>query len=113
MVISLENTITKLPLPATAAWPHGVWDCEAFAHGTMSLIVYHPHVKDFQTTHDQDELYIVVSGVAELIIEGKSHACKTGDALFVPARKDHRFENFSDDFIVWAIFWGPKGGERS
>lgn len=112
MVISLHNTLAKLPLPATEKWPHGVWDYEAFKNGTMSLIVYHPHVKDFQTTHDQDELYIVMSGTAELISEGKSHNCKSGDALFVPALKDHRFEKFSEDFIVWAIFWGPKGGEK-
>jgi mannose-6-phosphate isomerase-like protein (cupin superfamily) len=113
MVFSLNDSLAKLPLPATPKWPHGVWDYEAFKHGSMSLIVYHPHVKDFQTTHEQDELYIVMSGTADLIIEGKSHACKTGDALFVPASKNHRFENFSEDFIVWAIFWGPKGGELS
>jgi len=112
MVISLHESLEKLPLPATARWPHGVWDYEAFAHGTMSLIVYHPHVKDFQSTHEQDELYIVMSGVADLVIEGKVHPCKTGDALFVPARRDHRFERFSEDFKVWAIFWGPKGGEN-
>jgi len=31
--------------------------------------------------------------------------------LFVPARVEHRFEEFSDDFATWVIFWGPKGGE--
>jgi len=112
MVISLKDSLAKLPLPVTPKWPHGVWDYEAFKHGTMSLIVYHPHVEDFQTTHEQDELYIVMGGVADLVIEGKPNACKTGDALFVPALKNHRFENFSDDFKVWAIFWGPKGGEN-
>ena len=78
----------------------------------MSLILYHPHVKDLQTTHEQDELYVVMSGVADLIIEGVAQPCKTGDVLFVSARKDHHFENFSSDFITWAIFWGPKGGEK-
>ena len=112
MVISLQDSLAKLPLPPTSKWPHGVWDVEVLKRGTMSLIVYHPHVKDFQTTHDQDELYIVMSGTADLIIEDTLHVCKTGDALFVPALKHHRFENFSEDFIVWAIFWGPKGGER-
>ena len=59
MVFGLNDSLAKLPLPATTKWPHGVWDVEAFKHGSMSLIVYHPHVQDFQTTHDQDELYIV------------------------------------------------------
>jgi hypothetical protein len=31
--------------------------------------------------------------------------------LFVPAGVEHRFEDFSDDFAVWVVFWGPDGGE--
>jgi mannose-6-phosphate isomerase-like protein (cupin superfamily) len=34
-----------------------------------------------------------------------------GDALFVPAGMKHRFENFSDDFATWIMFYGPEGGE--
>jgi quercetin dioxygenase-like cupin family protein len=34
-----------------------------------------------------------------------------GDALFVAAGRPHRFENFSDDFVVWVVFYGPEGGE--
>ncbi len=112
MVFSLQDYLAKLPLPATEKWPHGVWDIEAFKNGTMSVILYHPHVKDLQTTHEQDELYIVMSGTAELTIEGIVNPCKPGDVLFVAARKNHRFENFSEDFITWAIFWGPNGGEK-
>ena len=69
MVFSLQDYLAKLPLPATEKWPHGVWDIEAFKNGTMSVILYHPHVQDFQTTHEQDELYIVMSGNAELVID--------------------------------------------
>jgi hypothetical protein len=31
--------------------------------------------------------------------------------LFVPAGQIHRFENFSSDFAVWVVFYGPEGGE--
>ena len=34
-----------------------------------------------------------------------------GDVLFVPARRVHRFEQFTDDLAVWVMFWGPEGGE--
>ena len=34
-----------------------------------------------------------------------------GDVLFVPARSEHRFEDFSDDLGLWVVFWGPAGGE--
>jgi hypothetical protein len=25
----------------------------------------------------------------------------------------HRFENFSDDLVVWVVFYGPDGGEAA
>jgi mannose-6-phosphate isomerase-like protein (cupin superfamily) len=34
-----------------------------------------------------------------------------GDFLFVPAGVQHHFENFSHDLIIWALFYGPEGGE--
>ena len=34
-----------------------------------------------------------------------------GDVLFVPAGQTHRFEDFTDDFATWVIFYGPEGGE--
>ncbi len=35
-----------------------------------------------------------------------------GDALFVPAGAVHRFEEFSEDFAAWVVFYGPEGGEH-
>lgn len=31
--------------------------------------------------------------------------------LFAKAGTRHRFENFSDDFAVWVMFYGPEDGE--
>ena len=39
------------------------------------------------------------------------HRVGPGDLLFVPARVPHRFDNFTDDLVVWVIFYGPEGGE--
>ncbi len=36
-----------------------------------------------------------------------------GDLLFVPAGVVHRFEEFTDDLVVWVVFYGPPGGEAS
>jgi hypothetical protein len=30
----------------------------------------------------------------------------------VAAGVQHRFEEFSDDFATWVIFYGPEGGEQ-
>ena len=26
---------------------------------------------------------------------------------------EHRFEDFTDDFAIWVIFYGPEGGEKN
>ena len=113
MRISLSDSLSKLPLPATARWPEGVWDTEAFAHGSMSVILFTPRGKDYQSSHGQDELYIVLKGHGVLLIEGMRHPFVSGDVLFVPANKVHRFEEFSQDLTTWAVFWGPPDGEAS
>jgi len=111
MKISLSELLPKLPLPATEKWPEGVWDIEAFKHGTLSLLLFTPRGKDYQTCHKQDEIYIIIKGKGDLVIEDKVFSFNSGDALFVPAGKNHHFENFSSDLLIWAIFYGPKGGE--
>ena len=110
--ISLQNELQKLPLPATEKWPHGVFDLECFKHGSMSVILYTPRIHDYQTPHEQDELYIVHKGSGQLKTENGTFAFATGDVLFVPAGAVHQFEHFSEDLVLWVVFWGPKGGER-
>ena len=111
MHVTLADALAKLPLPATTKWPLGVWDTEVMAHGTMSVEIFAPKETDFQTPHDQDELYIVVSGSGEFVANGEPHHFSPGDVLFVPAGMEHRFTTFSQDFVTWVVFYGPKGGE--
>jgi mannose-6-phosphate isomerase-like protein (cupin superfamily) len=111
MHLDLRSALRHLPLPATAAWPQGVWDKTVFAHGTMSVIVFTPRGQDYQTTHAQDELYVVVQGSGVLLVGDSRHRFAAGDALFVPAEVRHRFVEFTPDLVTWAIFWGPPGGE--
>jgi mannose-6-phosphate isomerase-like protein (cupin superfamily) len=112
MRINLSTALSYLPLPATTSWPEGVWDKTLFEHGTMSVIVFAPRGRDYQTSHEQDELYIVMKGSGSLLIEDTPVPFTQGDVLFVPARRQHRFVDFSQDLVTWAIFWGPPGGER-
>lgn len=113
MKFSLDEVLKPLPGPATPQEPHGVWYAQPFKYGSMRLVAYAPKIADTQTPHKQDELYFVMRGSGDFILENYRRPCAAGDALFVPAYKVHRFENFSDDFAVWAVFWGPPGGESA
>jgi mannose-6-phosphate isomerase-like protein (cupin superfamily) len=111
MKISLKPNLDKLPLPPTEKWPEGVFDVEAFRNGSMSLILFAPEGNDYQTPHEQDELYIVIEGAGILEVEGEPFEFDKGDVLFVPAHKEHRFIQFTSGIKMWAVFWGPMGGE--
>ena len=82
-------------------------------HGTMSIEYFAPKKADTQTPHKQDEIYVIEKGDGTFFRSGERISCKKGDILFVPAGMEHRFENFSEDFAVWVIFYGPEGGEKT
>lgn len=82
-----------------------------FEHGTLVLEIYKPHKIDKQQPHSRDEVYVVVSGTGTFLNDGTRTEFGPGDFLFVKAGKEHRFENFTDDFSTWVLFYGPEGGE--
>lgn len=81
------------------------------ARGSMTLEFYAPKGNDPQTPHTKDEIYIITSGHGWFRFGSERCAFGPGDALFVPAGLEHRFEEFSDDFETWVVFYGPEGGE--
>jgi mannose-6-phosphate isomerase-like protein (cupin superfamily) len=105
-MISLQNAKTNLPSD-----PEGFRFYYALRHGTMKMGLYAPQEDDQQGPHKQDELYIVISGSGEFVKNGEQRRFKPQDVLFVEAGTEHRFQNFSEDFSTWAIFWGAEGGE--
>lgn len=80
-------------------------------HGTMRVGVYAPVGDDPQKPHDQDELYIIISGTGTFRKGDETRPFRPGDVIFVEAGVTHRFEDFSTGFETWVVFWGPKGGE--
>lgn len=84
-----------------------------FRHGTLLVELYAPRGRDPQIPHTRDEVYVVVQGSGTFYNGRERHAFASGDCLFVAAGVEHRFEDFSDDLVVWVIFYGPEGGEES
>lgn len=107
MKYSLEQALEQLPGAA------GQRFVEILRHGGMRTELYAPRGHDPQQPHTQDELYFVLSGHGVFVQGDERHPFTAGDALFVPAGQVHRFEDFSDDFATWVVFWGPPGGEKA
>ena len=107
MKTSLLKGLQQLPGPA------GERFATLMQHGSMVVEVYAPRARDAQQPHEQDELYFVQSGHGEFVNGDARHPFQPGDAFFVPAGQVHRFENFSDDFATWVVFYGPQGGEST
>jgi mannose-6-phosphate isomerase-like protein (cupin superfamily) len=82
-----------------------------FEHGTLQVKLYAPRGKDLQTPHSRDEIYVVARGHGWFVNDGRRHRFEPHDVLFAHAGAGHRFEDFSDDFLVWVFFYGPEGGE--
>lgn len=79
--------------------------------GTLELGYYAPSGADRQRPHEQDEVYLIVSGTGRFVNDDVESPFGPGDTLFVPAGVEHRFVDFSDDTEMWVVFYGPSGGE--
>tara|TARA_B110000114_G_C14846008_1_gene298634 strand:+ start:52 stop:369 length:318 start_codon:yes stop_codon:yes gene_type:complete len=84
---------------------------ELFSHGSLSVEIYKPEGVDHQQPHSRDELYVVTSGSGYFVNGSSRDKFEQGEVLFVPAGVVHRFEDFTEDFSTWVIFYGPEGGE--
>jgi mannose-6-phosphate isomerase-like protein (cupin superfamily) len=107
MKVALAQALARLPAAPTATYPQGAPFVTMMAGGTMSVEVFAPKNEDLQQPHTQDELYFIQRGLGELVINGQRFDAEAGDAFFVAAGVAHRFENFSEDFVSWVVFYGP------
>jgi mannose-6-phosphate isomerase-like protein (cupin superfamily) len=107
----LKSTVTDalLRLPG----PDGQRFATVFEHGSLVVEIYAPRGTDPQNPHTRDEIYFVVTGNGEFVCGNSKQSFGPTDILFAAAGVEHRFENFSDDLVVWVIFYGPEGGEEN
>lgn len=104
--VSFAEALAKGPPPA------GNLAVPIFAHGSMIAELYTPVGHDPQKPHTRDEVYLVARGKGMFFDGARKYSVEPGSFLFVPAGQIHRFEDFSPDFAVWVLFYGPEGGEE-
>jgi mannose-6-phosphate isomerase-like protein (cupin superfamily) len=59
---------------------------------------------DMQTPHDEDELYYVLEGKAQLKVADKVTEVKPGILLYVRASEEHAFFEISEDMVLLVLF---------
>ncbi len=103
--ITLAEAVAMVPAP------DGKRSAAVFEHGTLQVKLYAPRGTDAQQPHARDEAYVVARGSGWFVNGPHRHPFAPHDVLFVKAGAVHRFEAFTDDFLVWVFFYGPEGGE--
>jgi mannose-6-phosphate isomerase-like protein (cupin superfamily) len=68
--------------------------------GVYVLVAPEP---DRQQPHEDDEVYVVLEGSGMLEVEDERVGLREGNAVFVPARAEHRFVGY-ERLSVLAIF---------
>jgi len=70
-------------------------------------------VKDTQSAHDEDEVYLVLGGQASLIVDGDETVLAQGSIVYVPADTQHEFTKIEEDLSLLVLFGsgGPSGAE--
>ena len=108
-VIRLAEARARIPGSA------GEHSASFLQRGTLNVkLALAPPARPTQlTAHAQDEVYVVIRGQGVLLHAGARNSFESGDILFVAAGIEHRFEDFTDDLVVWVVFYGPQGGEIS
>ena len=80
---------------------------EAFVDGDLEVRFTPRPSMGPQVPHQRDELYIVAAGTGCYRVDHRVTAVGPGDLLFAAAHSAHGFEDFSDDFAIWIVFYGP------
>jgi mannose-6-phosphate isomerase-like protein (cupin superfamily) len=98
--ISLAAALTLPRTPGRSA--------EVFVDGNLELRFAARPSNGLQVPHLRDELYFVAAGSGRYRVEDKVTDVGAGDLLFCAAHVAHGFQDISEDFCVWVLFYGPE-----
>lgn len=108
MAVRLKSKVTVAEALAQLPGPGGERFAPVLRHGSLLVEIYAPRGADPQPPHTRDEVYVVIEGRGEFLVGESREPFAPGDLLFVPAGVEHRFVNFTDDLVVWVIFFGSE-----
>ena len=73
---------------------------------SMGLYVLPAGGTDPQSPHTEDEVYYVVSGRAQIKVDGEDRAVQEGSIVYVAKNVEHRFHSIEEELTV-LVFFAP------
>ena len=105
----MDRTPPPTTLAAALALPRTPGrSAEVFVDGDLEIRFAARPTDGPQKPHLRDEVYVVAAGTGRYRVEDAVSEVGPGDLLFAAAHAPHGFENISEDFCVWVIFYGPE-----
>ncbi|MBD0348326.1 MAG: cupin domain-containing protein [Thermoleophilia bacterium] len=79
---------------------------EFFRAPSLSMTIYRlpAGATDEQQPHNEDEVYYVVEGRAQFLVEDESRPVGPGTVLFVAKHVEHRFHAIEEDLTTLVVF---------
>lgn len=71
---------------------------------SCGLYVLEAGADDPQDPHEQDEVYLVLTGRARLLVAGQDHPVGPGSVVFVARTVPHRFHDITERLSVLVLF---------
>mgnify|MGYP001829235153 CR=1 FL=1 len=68
---------------------------------------------DMQSPHDDDEVYLVLSGKARMRLEGAEKPVGPGSLLYISASTEHSFFEIEEDMTLLVVFANTPRQEKA
>jgi mannose-6-phosphate isomerase-like protein (cupin superfamily) len=106
----MDRTPPPVTLAAARALkpPEGSRAAEVFRDDSVWIRFAARPTSGPQIPHSRDEFYIVASGTARYRWDSGETMIGPGDLMFAAAHTPHGYDQFSVDFSVWVVFYGPE-----
>ena len=105
----MDRTPPPVSLAAALALPRTPGrSADVFVDGDLEVRFAARPTDGPQVPHQRDELYVVAGGAGRYRVGDRVTAVGPGDLLFAAAHAPHGFEDISEDFCVWVLFYGTQ-----
>ena len=94
---TIEEAISRLDKPKEEIFR------KLLKKGIMKIEYYVP--EKIQKPFSRDQIFVVASGRSTYYRNGDRAPVKPSDLLFITTGTDFHFENFTDDFATWRMYY--------